>query len=699
MNLSFFNSNKLPTILQDQIAECGITSLTMCLQYHGLNVDLPAIRNKYPVSNLGSSMHDLIEICQHEGFVADAYEMDMEEFPELKLPAIIHWDLNHFVVLKDISGNNFTIHDPAIGELTYSKEDFSKHFTGFSLEISKGTQSEFDSIKSAWDKKNKENKLSLYQFVKRTDGFYKSFGFILFMTFVAQLLSMSIPSITQVIIDDFIVSQTTEYMWVFIGGGLSIILFRYFADIIKSWSIIFIGYRWHANFSSYFYTKLLKLPLNYFETRSVSDIFSRFSALDHLKDALTDRIVQGIIDGLMSIVTIVAMYIYSPKMASVSLVFVLIYFILRIYVVSKELQANRRHIVEKVKETNSFYDTLSNIQSVKIYGKETERYQQWKKYYLSSANESIALSKAKMWYSSSETLLAGLENILLLGIAATTVIAGNLTLGMMFAFFAYQIIFATQSKSMLNNILEMKLLGVHMERLNDIEINDAEENILGQPGIKPEIKGKIEVRGLTFQYPGTEYPIFENFNMIIEPGENIVFSGPSGCGKTTLIKILMGLVEPQAGEIIIDGTNIKTMGLQHYRKNIAAVSQKETLVSGSVLDNITFFSKPIDMEKVIASAKKSRVHNDIMLMPMQYQTLTGAIGGTFSGGQEQRILLARALYNNPKILFMDEATSFLDQKNEKEIVKTLKALDITRVSIAHRQETINMASRIIKINS
>jgi ATP-binding cassette subfamily B protein RaxB len=699
MNLSFFNNQKLPVILQDQIAECGLTSVTMCFNFHGLNVELSSIRNKYPVSNLGSSLHDLIEICQHEGFVADAYEMEIDDFPELKLPAIIHWDLNHFVVLKKIKGNTFTIHDPAIGEINYTKSEFSKHFTGFSLEISPGKSSDFDAVKSAWDKKEQETSLSLYQFIKRTSGFYKSFGFIMFMTFVAQLLSMSIPSITQVVIDDFIVSQTTEYMWVFIVGGLSIILFRYFADLIKSWSIIFIGYRWHANFSSYFYTKLLKLPLNYFETRSVSDIFSRFSALDHLKEALTDRVVQGVIDGFMSIVTIIAMFFYSPKMASISLVFVLIYFILRVYVVSKEIQANKKHIVEKVKETNSFYDTLANIQSVKIYGKETERYQQWKKYYLSAANESINLSKAKMWYSSSENLLSGLENIILLGVAATVVISGELTLGMMFAFFAYQIIFAAQSKSMLNNILEMKLLGIHTDRLNDIEINDAEQNILGQPGIKPEVKGKIEVKNLHFKYPGTEKPLFDNFNMTIEPGENIVLSGPSGCGKTTLIKIIMGLIEPQAGEIIIDGINIKTMGLQHYRKNIASVSQKESLVSGSVLDNISFFSKPIDMERIVESATKANIHDDIMLLPMQYQTLSGDIGSTFSGGQEQRILLARALYNNPKILFMDEATSFLDQKTEKEIVKTLKALDVTRVSIAHRQETINMASRVIKINS
>lgn len=699
MNLSFFNKKELPVILQDQIAECGLACLSMCFNFHGMKVDLASLRGKYPVSNLGLSLQDLIEICENEGFSADAYEMGMEDFPELKLPAIIHWDLNHFIVLKKIKGKRFLVHDPAIGEIAYSKEEFAKHFSGFSLELTPLLGKEFNASKTAWEEKSQEDKLSLYQFIKRTKGFYKTFSFILFMTLTAQILSMSIPSITQVIIDDFIVSQTSEYMWLFIGAGAAIMLFRYFADIVKSWSVIFVGYRWHANFSSYFFLKLMRLPISYFENRSVANIMSRFNALEHLKEALTNRIVHGFIDGLMSIITISAMFFYNQTMATVSLVFAFIYLIFRGYVSSKEVLANKKYILEKVKETTSFYETLANIQSVKTYGKETERYQQWKKHYLSSANESINLSKSKMWYSSTETLLSGIENVLLLGIAASIVISGTMTLGMMFAFFAYQVIFSQQSKSMFNNFIELRLLGVHLERLNDIESTFVEENMMGQPALKTEIKGKIEIKNLHFKFPGSEGYLFENLSLTINPGENIVITGPSGCGKTTLMKIMMGLIQPEAGEILIDGINIKTLGLRHYRKHISSVSQKESLISGSVLDNITFFSKPIDMKKVVDSSNKADIHQDIMLLPMQYQTLTGDIGNTFSGGQEQRILLARALYKEPKILFMDEATSFLDQQNEKDIVETLKQLKITRVSVAHRKETIEMASRIIELNN
>jgi ATP-binding cassette subfamily B protein RaxB len=697
MNLSFFNKKTLPVISQDQIAECGLTSLTMIFQFHGLDVSLASLREKYPVSNQGQSLEDLIEICDNEGFMADGFKMEMNDFHELKLPAVIHWDLNHFVVLKEINNGIFTIHDPGLGKISYSEEEFSTHFTGFSLQIEPLTTGEFDDVKSAWDKKDANNKMSLMYFIRQTSGFYKSLSFILFMTFVAQLLSMSIPSITQVIIDDFIVAQSSEYLWYFIGGGIGILAFRYFAELIKSWSVIFIGYNWHANFSSYFYIRLLKLPLTYFESRSVSDIFSRFDALDELKDALTNRIVQGVIDGLMSIITLTAMFIYSGKMALISLAFLSIYLVLRVYIVTKEMKANKRFILEKVKETNSFYDTVSNILSVKIYGKESERYQQWKKHYLAAANESVVLSKSQMWYSSSENLLVGIESVVLMGVAATTVINGGISLGMMFAFFAYQLLFSAQSKSMINNILQMKLLGVHLDRLGDIEIQKIEENLLGKSSANHNIKGKIEARNISFKYPGTKKYILKNFSMVIEPGENIVISGSSGCGKTTLMKILMGLIQAEEGEVLVDGVNINNMGLKNYRKNIAAVTQKESLVSGSVLDNIAFFSKPINMDQVELSIKQACIIDDIYDMPMQLQTITGNGSNTFSGGQEQRVLLARALYKEPKILFMDEATSYLDEATEKKIVNTLKSLKMTRISIAHRKETIAMASRIIKL--
>jgi ATP-binding cassette subfamily B protein RaxB len=694
--LTLFSNKKLPLYLQDQLSECGLTSLAMILKYHKFDVDLSSLRNKYPISLEGMSCADITEICEAEGFIGDTYEMEMKNFPQLVLPAILHWDLSHFVVLKSIKNNKFIIHDPAIGELTLTEKDVSKHFTGYAVQIEPMLNELYQDSKKEWENKDKDNRLTLGYFFRKTVNIKKSMGFILFMTLIAQILTMVIPAITQVIIDDFISGSTTDYMWYFIIGGLMIVVFRFLAQIIKGWAVIFMGYRLHASLSSYFFKRLVKLPMSYYENRTVADIFSRFGALNELKDTLTERVIDGVIDGFMSIITITAMFFYSPFLASITLGFMLAYLLLRYYFLSKQMINNQRYIMEKIKENGSFFDTIHNAQSVKIYGREEKRYQHWKKFYLSSANESVELTKAGLWYGSSEGLFEGIENVLLLCAGAFAVINESMSLGMLFAFFAYRTIFTGQSKSMINNVLELKLLTIHLDRLSDVENEEIEANLIGKNISSNVTKGEIEVRNLSFKFTGSKEFLFENVSFKIKAGENVVFTGPSGCGKSTLIKIIMGLMQPESGKVLVDGCDINDIGMIKYRKHIAAVSQMESLIAGNIMDNITFFDDITSMERVVDSAKKACVHDDIIKSPMQYNTVVGDTSNTLSGGQAQRVLLARAIYKQPKILFLDEATSFLDQSSEKAIVKSLKELPMTRISVAHRMETIAMAEREIK---
>jgi ATP-binding cassette subfamily B protein RaxB len=694
--ISLFSSKKLPLYLQDQIAECGLTSLAMIFKYHKFDVDLSSLRNKYPVALEGMSCADISEICEQEGFVGDTYEMEMKDFPQLELPAILHWKLNHFVVLKSIKNDKFIIHDPGCGELVYSKEEVSKYFTGYAIQIEPMLNELYNESKDEWAGKDQDNRLTLGYFFRNTVNLKKSMAFILFMTLISQALTMFIPAITQVIIDDFISSSTTDYMWYFVMAGLMIVVFRFISHVIKGWSVIFMGYKLHASLSSYFFKRLVKLPMSYYENRSVADILSRFGGLNELKDTLTQRVLDGVIEGFMSLVTIVAMYLYSPFLASITFSFMVGYLILRSYFLSKQLVNNQRYIMEKIKETGSFFDSINNAQSVKIYGREEKRYQHWKKFYLSSANESISLAKASLWYGSSEGLFDGIENILLLCAGAFAVINESMSLGMLFAFFAYRAIFTQQSKSMINNVLELKLLTVYLDRLSDIENEDIEPHLIGKITNDEIFRGEIEVKNLSFKFLGSKEYLFENISFKIKAGENVVFTGPSGCGKSTLIKIIMGLMQPESGRILIDGFDINDIGMINYRKNIAAVSQMESLISGNIMDNITFFDDVTSVERVVDSAKKACVHDDIVKSPMQYHTVVGDTSSTLSGGQAQRVLLARAIYKQPKILFLDEATSYLDQASEKEILKSLKELSMTRISVAHRIETIAMAGREIK---
>ena len=307
------------------MAECGLASLTMCFNFHGLDVSLAQLRNKYRFGKDGMSIADLSSICESEGLIGDVYELGMEHMSELQLPAILHWDLSHFVVLRKIRGKRFIIHDPALGELTLNADEVSKHFTGYAMMIEKGQPEEFDAAKTNWEQKNLTDKapLSFRELFSRSHGLAKGLINLIGLTLIAQLLVMSIPLITQVVIDDFVSAGETSYLKLVIAGGIGLTLFVFIVRMFRGWSSIVIGYHWHAGFSSYFFQRLVRLPITYFESRNIADVNTKFRVLDKLKDSFTEQLVDGFIDGTMSIFTIIVMFIYMPILAVISIVFFL----------------------------------------------------------------------------------------------------------------------------------------------------------------------------------------------------------------------------------------------------------------------------------------------------------------------------------------------------------------------------------------
>lgn len=703
MDVSFFGlTKKVPLVLQNEVAECGMASLTMCFNYHGFNVSLAQLRNKYRVGKDGMSIADLSSICENEGMIGDVYELGMEHMGELVLPAILHWDLSHFVVLRKIKGDTFFINDPAIGELALSSKEVSSHFTGYAMMVEKGHQVEFDNAKSNWEKASESDRslLTFTELFSRSEGLAKGLFGLILLTLTAQLMVMSIPLITQVIIDDFVGTGETSYLSIIIAGGIGLTLFIFVVRLFRGWSAIVLGYYWHSAFSSYFFQRLVRLPVTYFDTRNIADINTKFRVLDKLKESFTEQLVDGFIDGMMSLLTITVMFIYMPKLALVSVLFFVVYVLIRLYLVKKEIAATGTFFTESVKESHTFFETLNNMLAVKLYGREGARYQQWKAFYLKKMNANAILAKLKLWYTSSNEFLGHAERLTILYLGALAAIQQQITLGMLFAFFAYREIFTLQSKSLLDNLLTFRILKVDLDRLSDIEIEDVEQNMLGDNVIKHPLKGKISVRDLNFIFDGANTPLWESINFTVQPGEHVVITGQSGAGKTTLIKLLAGVFEASSGEILIDDQPLLSIGKSHFRKHVAIISQQEGLIAGTLFMNIAFSDISIDEERVYQAAKKAHIYDEIMAMPMQFHSVVaGSHTSSLSGGQVQRILIARALYAKPAILFMDEATSALDPDMEKNVVNTLSELNITRVSVAHRQETIATADREIKLHS
>lgn len=454
-----------------------------------------------------------------------------------------------------------------------------------------------------------------------------------------------------------------------------------------------IDFQW----TSSFFAHLLKLPLSFFEKRQVGDIHSRFNSLTTIQQTLIQSIISTIIDSIMIMSVIIMMIIYGGWLCWIALVFSFIYFILRIvtYVVYRQL--NEEQIIKKAKAHSHFMETLYGITTLKSLGIERKRQEQWMSFNADSFNTSIRVTKLDMLFSGIHTFISTVEQILILWLGAMMVIENVMSLGMYVAFNAYRGSFSSRMGNLINVIFNLKILSLHRERVADIALNEVEDDTICSP-INQINEASLEIKNLCFKYDLSNKNLIDNLNLAIKSGESVVITGPSGFGKTTLLKLMSGLLRPTSGKIYFNHIDIQQLGSINYRSMIGCILQEDKFFSGSILANIVSFENDYNLEWAIECAKLANIHQEIMKMPMNYETLLSELGNNLSGGQRQRLFIARALYKKPKILFMDEATSHLDEKNENIINQAISRLNITRIIVAHRQSTIQSADRIIPLD-
>lgn len=399
----------------------------------------------------------------------------------------------------------------------------------------------------------------------------------------------------------------------------------------------------------------------------------------------------------MLIINLLVMLLYSYVLTSLILFSLSICMTIRYlfyYSLRKETETS---IVQHAKSASVFLETLQAIIPIKSFAKERVRFHTWRNSYVNSLNADIKIAKINVIYHCVNQLLFHLEPILIICVGCSLVLSNKFSAGMLIAFLSYRQSFVNKTTSLMQNLIDYKLIAIQLNRLSDILFQEYEEVPSGS-GHTEQMKGALCLKNVNFKYDANGKTILNDINLDIKAGEKIAIIGPSGCGKSTLLKVMMGLLHKASGEVYIDGISLDDFGLKNYRELTASVMQDDSLLTGSILDNISFFSEDVLLDEVYAAAKLACIHEEIIKLPMGYETLVGDMGSTLSGGQKQRILLARALYKKPKILFMDEATSHLDVANERNINHTLATLAITQVVIAHRIETIQMADRVIDLN-
>jgi ATP-binding cassette subfamily B protein RaxB len=446
------------------------------------------------------------------------------------------------------------------------------------------------------------------------------------------------------------------------------------------------------------FAHLMRLPVEWFEKRHIGDIWSRFSAVQQIQKTLTTSFIEAVLDGLLVVLTLAMMFVYSGTLTAVVLAAVAAYGLLRWAFFKPLRDATEEELVHESKQSSHFLESLRGVQAIKLFNAQGDRQSRFASLVVETMNAQLDVRKLHLMFSVMHRLLFGLERVAVIWMGALLVIDQRLSLGMLFAFFAYKETFAGRVSALVDKVVDLKMLRLQGERLADIVLTAPEqEDASGHVRKYAEIPA-IELRDLSFSYSDAEPDVLCGVNLRIEPGESVAIVGPSGCGKTTLLKVILGIHAPQTGELLIGGVPLSQMGLRAWRDMVGVVMQDEPLFSGSISDNISFFDLQPDMDWVAHCARVASVHDEIEAMPMGYYTLIGDMGSSLSGGQKQRILLARALYKRPKILLLDEATSALDVEGERLVNQAVRQLALTRVIVAHRPETIASAGRVVALN-
>jgi len=684
--LNFSGRKATPVIVQTESAECGLACLTMVAAFHGYDTDLATLRRRHPISLKGATMAHLIQIAAGLELAARPVKVELQDLDGLALPAILHWDFNHFVVLVGVQRGRALIHDPARGRCEVELAEVSRHFTGVCLELAPA---------SGFRPRKERQQVAVLDLLGRLNGIKGTVAQILVMAAALELFAVLSPFFMQLVVDEGVVTQDHDLIAVLGVGFLLLALIQVGVTAARAWVVMVLGTTLNMQVVVRLFSHLLQLPMSFFEKRHLGDINSRFESLSVIQRTLTTSFIEAIVDGGMALITVFVMFAYSWRLTLIVGGAAALYAALRCVLFAPLQQAQNEQIAHAARQQSSFLETVRGIQSVKLFNRQLQRCTAHTHLLAANVNAGIRVQRLTILYHALNGLLFGVENIAVIWLGAALVVNGALSLGMLFAFVAFKQQFTSRIAAFVDKGIDFHMLGLHAERVGDIALTQREPE--GAADALAAVKrADIELRNVSFRYSDFEAPILHNVNLRIEEGESVAIIGPSGCGKTTLLKLILGLITPTEGEVLIGGVNINRLGAR-YRDLIGAVMQEDELFAGSIAENICFFDLEPDRLRLEACARLAAIESDIVAMPMGYNTLIGEMGTVLSGGQKQRVLLARALYKQPRVLALDEATSHLDVARERSVNEAVRGLRLTRIIIAHRPETISMAGRVVAL--
>lgn len=680
---------RVPVIQQMSAIECGIVCLAMILGYYGHHVSIEELREATAVGRDGLSALRLVQAARAYGLRIRALSLPEPDLCDVRLPAIVHWAFNHFLIVERWSKRFVDVVDPALGRRRMTVKEFDAGFTGVVIMLEPGEQflqqrSLAPGILCSF----------IMPYIKQIPTVLLQ---ILGATLLLEAFGLVVPVLTAVLVNQIIPQHLTSILPI-VGIGLIILLLAQLVILqLRTSLLVYLQARMDTHLMPTFVDHLLLLPTRFFEQHSNGDLLARVSSNTAIRDLVGTQLVASLLDGSLVVTYLLLLFSQSWKFGLVVVAVGSLQVLVMILSAGTLRQYARNQLKARGKTQGYLSELLTGFATVKAAGVEQSVFDQWANLFSDQVNQSVHQNYLS---SSIDTVMFSLYSVSSLGLlwlGAIQVIQGSLQLGTMLALIALSTAILLPLESLVSRGRQFQTIRAHLERLSDV-LEARPEQQMQEVHSPPQLTGCIQLHQVSFQYDPQGEKVLQDITVQIEAGQKVALVGRTGSGKTTLGKLLLGLCQPTEGEICYDDIPLNSLNYQQVRAQCGVVLQDVHIFTGSIRQSITFYNSDFSMERIIEVAKIAELHDDIMQMPMGYETLVSEKGATLSGGQRQRLALARALIHSPAILLLDEATSSLDVITEEAVEHHLNALKCTQIIIAHRLSTIRNADKILVLD-
>ncbi|MDD4074669.1 MAG: NHLP family bacteriocin export ABC transporter peptidase/permease/ATPase subunit [Eubacteriales bacterium] len=686
---------KVPVVMQMEALECGAACLTMILAYHGKWLPLEQVRADCGVSRDGSSAKNMLRAARNYGMKADGYKLDVEDVRKHAVfPCIIHWNFNHFVVLDGFHKGKAVLNDPARGVVQVSMEEFDKAFTGVCMMFSPD---------EGFEKGGKPQSVLAFA-KKRLKGTLAPFIFIVLTELITTVTAVVNPVFSRVFIDRILGGQNPGWLYPLVGIMAAVALIEIVISFLNNIYMLKIQGKLAIVANAEFIWHVLRLPVEFFSQRMAGDIAQRQTTNEGIAASLITELAPLFFDFCALVFYLVIMFRYSAMLAALGVASVLINLFLTRVIAAKRINLMRVQMRDRGKLASSTVSGVEMIETIKASGAENGYFERWAGYQASVNTQTVRFAKLNQYLGALPGLVTTVVNMAVLLLGVLMVMRGDFTVGMILAFQGFMMSFMAPAASLLYAGQSLQEMRTNMERIEDVMRyepdveyrEDAEEN--GEDGEYKKLSGGLEMRNVTFGYAKLGEPLIENFSLQMRPGARVAFVGASGCGKSTLSKLISGLYKPWSGEILFDGKPMAAIPRAVFTGSLAVVDQDIILFEDSIRNNIKMWDNSIADFEMILAARDAQIHDDIMQRDGGYSYKIMEGGKDFSGGQRQRMEIARVLAQDPTIIIMDEATSALDAQTEYDVVTAIRERAISCIVVAHRLSTIRDCDEIIVLD-